>query len=168
MEPDPVRTGEGRPEFTMPDQTHPNPGAKPSVAIVGGGVIGLSTGWRRGQAGRGASWAAAGMLAAGVETEPGEQLLLALNSASQALWPGFAGEIEQASGEPVGYRSEGTLRVALTRDDAEVLKNIAAFQQPLGIELEFLTGAEARRREPYLSPQATAALFSRGDHQVDN
>jgi glycine oxidase len=180
MEPDPVRTGEGRPEFTMPDHTHSFAGAKPSVAIVGGGVIGLSVGWRlaragcavdlyeRDRAGHGASWAAAGMLAAGVETEPGEQLLLALNLASQALWPGFAAEIEAASGQPVGYRSEGTLRVALNRDDAEVLKSILAFQQPLGIALDWLSGAEARRREPYLSPHATGALFSRQDHQIDN
>ena len=108
------------------------------------------------------------MPAAGVETEPGEQSLLALNRASQMLWPGFAAEIERASGLPVGYRGEGTLRVALNRDDAEVLKNILAFQQPLGVELDWLSGAEARRREPYLSPHITAALFSRHDHQVDN
>jgi glycine oxidase len=164
----------------MPDQSHPIHGAKPSVAIVGGGVIGLSVGWRLAQAGcrvalyerdrtgRGASWAAAGMLAAGVETEPGEQALLGLNRTSQSLWPDFAAEIEAASGLSVDLRSDGTLRVALNRDDAEILKSIVAFQLPLGIELEWLSGAEARRREPYLSPQTTAAVFSRLDHQVDN
>jgi glycine oxidase len=155
-------------------------GALPAVAIVGGGVIGLSVGWRlaragcrvaiyeRDQAGHGASWAAAGMLAAGVETEPGELALLGLNRASQLLWPAFAAELEAESGLSVDMRSDGTLRVALNRDDAEILKSIVAFQQPLGIELEWLSGAEARRREPYLSPHATAAVFSPRDHQVDN
>ncbi len=88
----------------------------PSVAIVGGGVIGLAIGWRlaaagaavtvfeRDEAGRGASWAAAGMLAAGVETEPGELDLLALNRRSQELWPGFAAELEAAAGMSVGLR----------------------------------------------------------------
>ncbi len=34
--------------------------------------------------------------------------------------------------------------------------------------VEWLTGAEARRREPYLHPNVPAALFSPDDHQVDN
>ena len=71
----------------------------PSVAVIGGGVIGLAIGWRlasagcavdvfdRGEAGRGASWAAAGMLAAGLETEPGGEELLDFTRHSQALWP---------------------------------------------------------------------------------
>ena len=58
--------------------------------MVGAGICGLGIGWRlaaagcrvdvfdSGEAGRGASWAAAGMLAARVETEPGEEPLLVL------------------------------------------------------------------------------------------
>ena len=83
-------------------------------------MIGLAIGWRlatagcpvaifeRGEAGHSASWAAAGMLAAGIEAEPGEAPLYALNRSSQELWPGFAAELEAASGVPLGYRSEGT------------------------------------------------------------
>ncbi len=67
----------------------------PKVAIIGAGVSGLGIGWRlaqagcvvdvfdRGKAGMGASWAAAGMLAAQAEAEPGEDALLALNLDSQ-------------------------------------------------------------------------------------
>ena len=52
------------------------------IAVIGGGVCGLGIGWRlaqagcnvhvfdRGEAGKGASWAAAGMLAARAEAEP--------------------------------------------------------------------------------------------------
>ena len=57
------------------------------IAVIGGGVCGLGIGWRlaqagcnvhvfdRGEAGKGASWAAAGMLAARAEAEPGEEPL---------------------------------------------------------------------------------------------
>jgi glycine oxidase len=153
---------------------------RPRVAIVGGGVIGLSIGWRlaaagctvdlyeKDEAGRGASWAAAGMLAAGVESEPGEEALLPLARASQEIWPEFARDLEAASGIDVGYRNEGTLVVALTRDDAERLRFTFDLQRRLGLEIEWLAGAEARRREPYLSPRVVAACFSPRDTQVDN
>jgi len=152
----------------------------PRVAVIGAGVIGLSIGWRlaaagcavdifeRGEAGHGASWAAAGMLAAGIEAEPGEDRLYALNRRSQELWPGFAADLEATSGLAVGYRGEGTLVAALTRDDAAQLRFHYEYQRGLGIALEWLSAAEARRREPHLSPHLAAAVFSPRDHQVDN
>ncbi|MFQ5468114.1 MAG: glycine oxidase ThiO [Kiloniellaceae bacterium] len=152
----------------------------PRVAIVGGGVCGLGIGWRLAQAGcavdiferdkaaRGATWAAAGMLAAGAEAEPSEQALLPLTRLAQRCWPDFAREVEAASGISVDYREEGTLVVALTRDDVEQLRFSYEFQRGLGIELEWLSGAEARRREPHLCPGIAGAVFSAADHQVDN
>ncbi|HYM03908.1 MAG TPA: glycine oxidase ThiO [Stellaceae bacterium] len=152
----------------------------PPVHIVGGGVIGMAIGWRlatagraveifeRGAAGHGASWAAAGMLAAGIEAEPGEGPLYALNRLSQELWPAFVAELEAAAGVDVGYRDEGSLVVALTRDDAAQLRFHYDYQRGLGIPLEWLSGAEARRREPHLHPGLAAAVFSPRDHQVDN
>jgi glycine oxidase len=122
----------------------------------------------RGEAGHGASWAAAGMLAAAVETEPGEERLLALTRESQRMWPAFADELEAANGTSLGYRDEGTIVVALTRDDAEQLRFTFDFQKGLGLELQWLSGVEARRREPHLRPGIPAAVFSPGDHQVEN
>ena len=142
--------------------------------------MGLGIAWRlaqagcavtvydRGEAGRGASWAAAGMLAAAVETEPGEEKLLALTLESQRMWPAFARELEAAAKISLGYRDEGTIVVALTRDDAEQLRFTYEFQKSLGLELEWLSGAEARRREPHLRPGIPGAVFSPRDHQVDN
>ncbi len=155
----------------MPD---PNP-RHPSVAIVGGGVIGLAVGcalarrgaavdlYERGEAGRGASWAAAGMLAAGVEHEPGEAPLLALARRSQAQWPAFAAEL----GQDVGYRGDGTLAVAATRDDASALRHAADYQRSRGVPLRWLTGGELRALEPHLAPGLVAGVLSPGDHQVD-
>jgi glycine oxidase len=140
----------------------------------------LAIGWRlaqagvavaiyeRGEAGRGASWAAAGMLAAGVETEPGEHDLAALNHRSLALWPEFAAELEQASGLAVDLRREGTLVIALTRDDAAQLRFTYDFQRAHGIALEWLSAREALAREPRLNPSLAAAVYSPGDCQADN
>ncbi len=122
----------------------------------------------RDRAGRGASWAAAGMLAAGVETEPGEAALAALNRASLALWPEFAAELEAASGLAVGLRREGTLMLALTRDDLASLRFSYEFQRGHGIDLHWMTPREALAREPYLAPSLAGAVFSPGDHQADN
>ncbi|HEV2099873.1 MAG TPA: glycine oxidase ThiO [Stellaceae bacterium] len=147
---------------------------------MGAGVIGLGIAWRlvqagcrvtiydRGEAGRGASWAAAGMLAAAVETEPGEENLLPLALASQRLWPNFAREIEAVSGIEVGYRDQGTMVVALTRDDAQQLRFTYEFQKGLGLDLEWLSTAAARDREPHLRPGIPGAVLSARDHQVDN
>ena len=164
----------------MTDPRTANRAKTPPVAIVGAGVCGLGIAWLlaqagravevfdKGEAGRGATWAAAGMLAAGAETEPGEEALLALTLESRKMWPDFARALEAASGLDLGYRDEGTLVVAPTRDDAEQLRFTYEFQRGLGLELEWLSGAEARRREPHLRPGIAGAVYSPADHQVDN
>ena len=150
------------------------------IAIIGGGVCGLGIGWRlaqagrpvtvvdRGQAGMGTTWAAAGMLAPQVEAEPSEEPLLTLTLASRDLWADFAAEVEEASGLKVDYRSQGTLVVALDRDDVERLRHRYDYQCDQGLDLEWITGTEARRREPHLARGVSAAVFSALDHQVDN
>jgi len=150
------------------------------VAVIGAGVIGLGIGWRlaragcpvtvfdRGAAGRGASWAAGGMLCGGVETEPGEEALWPLAALSQRLWPDFRDSVEADSGLAVGYRDEGTLVIALTRDDLAQLRFTHAFQTKLGIALTWLSGPEVRAREPFLSAGTVGGVLCRGDHQVDN
>jgi glycine oxidase len=154
--------------------------ALPRVAVIGAGVSGLGIGWRlaeagcpvtvfeRGEAGRGASWAAAGMLAAGLEAEPGEERLLALNLEGQRLWPTFRDQLEAVSGIGVSYREEGTLAVAPTRDDVERLRFAFEFQRDCGIQLEWRSGVDARRLEPHLRPGLAAAVQSPNDHQVDS
>jgi glycine oxidase len=154
--------------------------AKPNVAVIGAGVIGLGLAWRlaargaqvsvfdKGLAGAGASHAAAGMLAACAEAEPGEETLVALGRESQARWPAFAAELAGASGIDVELRQEGTLVVALTADDQARLNHQLAFQQNLGLPLHWISAAETRRREPHLAGKLAGAVFSPQDHQVDN
>src|SRR5215211_4125629 len=153
---------------------------RPDVAIVGAGVVGLGIAWRlaqrgarvsvfdRGAAGAGASHAAAGMLAACAEAEPGEEALVALGRESQARWPAFAAELLEVSGIDVELRPEGTLLLALTADDQARLSHQLVFQQKLGLPLQWISAAETRRREPHLAGNLAGAVFSPEDTQVDN
>ena len=150
------------------------------VVIVGGGVIGLSIGWKlsragvqtvildRQAAGREASWDSAGMLAPESEMGFEDEALYQLGRQSMAYWPGFVKALEADSGMSVDYRTEGILRVADDRDAAEALHRHYEFQKAQGLEVYWMTGAEARDLEPFLAPRLPAAVYSRADHQVDN
>ncbi|MFB6271807.1 MAG: glycine oxidase ThiO [Salinibacter sp.] len=150
------------------------------VLIVGGGAIGLGIGFelvRRGasvtiferdRAGRGTSYQAAGMLAPDAEIEFEELELYEFNRESLRRWPDFADRVEAASGQSVDYRDEGTLIVADDRDSAEALERLYDFQRERGLNVEWLTGEEAREIEPFVAPRLSAAVFAPSDHQVDN
>ncbi|MGH9106978.1 MAG: glycine oxidase ThiO [Acidimicrobiales bacterium] len=149
------------------------------VVVVGGGVIGLSVAWRAArqgfsvavcdpEPGRGASWAAAGMLAPTAEARWGEGPLHELAQASAALWPTFAGELEDEAGAKVGFRQDGALSVALGTDDYRALEDAVDVQRKLGCAAELLSGRECRRLEPSVHPRVVGGALYPGDHQVDN
>src|SRR5512132_2316067 len=149
------------------------------AVVVGGGVIGLGIAWRAAQAGiavtvvdqapgRGASWAAAGMLAPVTEVHYGEQPLLRLNLDAAASWPAFAAELEAASGRGIGYRRCGTLTVARDADDNAALDDLYRFQLRCGLQVERLRSRDCRRLEPGLAPGVRGGVLAAGDHQVDN
>ncbi|HZM31695.1 MAG TPA: glycine oxidase ThiO [Acidimicrobiales bacterium] len=149
-----------------------------AVVVVGGGVIGLSSAWRLAQRGAAvtvvdadpaaaASDVAAGMLAPVTEARLGEEPLLALNRASWAQWPDFAAEVASAAGRPIGYRSDGTLVVALDADDRAALDDLAARHRVMGLDVTPLRGREARALEPGLAPGTRAGLLAAGERSVD-
>ncbi|HEV2871527.1 MAG TPA: FAD-dependent oxidoreductase, partial [Actinomycetota bacterium] len=118
--------------------------------------------------GRGASWAAAGMLAPVTEVHYGERPLLQLNLAAADRWPSFAAEVEEAGGRPVGYRPGGTLAVARDADDNAALEDLYRFQLRCGLEVQRLRSRECRQLEPGLAPSIRGGVLAAGDHQVDN
>ena len=151
------------------------------LAIVGGGVIGLTLAWRarakglsvtlleRGKLGMGTSYVAAGMLAPVAEVEFGDagQAMLELGLRSAKMWPGFAAELERASGEQVGLLRTGTLVLARDEDEARELERQIAFRESLGLRTTRLRPSEAREREPALAPTVRLALEAPEDHSVD-
>ena len=150
------------------------------VLIVGGGTIGLATGFEllqrgvpvtlfeRDRAGRGTSWQAAGMLAPDTEIQFEELELYRLNRESLSRWPEFAASVESASGQAVDYRDEGTLIVADDADSREQIRRLYDFQVEEGLDVDWITGDEAREIEPFVGPRVSAAIWCDSDHQVDN
>jgi glycine oxidase len=151
------------------------------IAIIGGGIIGLSIGWylaragqsvtvfERGQIEQGATWAAGGILSPwGMPGSTGKTLLK-LQLASHALWPEFEKELTRAANVPsLGYRTEGRLLVSLDHEGAAGLRERFDFNISWGVEADWISGDEARRIEPHLPPTVTNAVFTTAGHQVDN
>jgi glycine oxidase len=150
------------------------------VAVIGGGVVGLSIAWRAcvrglrvlvleaGAVAHGASRHAAGMIAPVAEVAAGEEPLLELGLRSASLYPEFIAALsEDAGGVKVGYTRCGTLMVARDADEAEALERERALREQRGLTVERLAPSEARRREPALAPALRAALDLPDDHAVD-
>jgi glycine oxidase len=149
-----------------------------TVAVVGGGVIGLSCAWRAASAGfavtvydpapgSGASHVAGGMLAPVTEAVPVEPEVFALGAASLRRWPDFAAELATAGADP-GLRTGGTLTVALDPGDRAELDRIAEQLSRMGRAVEALSGRQVRGVEPSLGPQVRRALSVPGEASVDN
>jgi glycine oxidase len=150
------------------------------VVVIGAGVAGLAIGWRlaqakcevvvceRGLAGQGASWAAAGMIAAGAETGLDGSPLAEFALASRAAWPAFAREIEAASGMDIGYREPGALLVALNETQENKLRELAATLAASEMPGNWLEAREVLKIEPLLAPDLRGALHAVDAAQVDN
>ena len=149
------------------------------AVFVGGGVIGLSSAWacaRRGlevtvvdpAPGRGASWVAAGILAAVSEVSFGEEALAGLLAAGARRWPAFAEELEASAGSSVGYRSCGAVAVGFDASDRAAIDDLLELYRALDPGAVRLSGSECRRRVPALSPEVRGGGDLPGDHQVDN
>jgi glycine oxidase len=107
------------------------------------------------------------MLAPTAEVDFEETRLLDLGQNSLELYPGFVSELEDKTGESLGYLEEGTIVVAVDRDEAEQLERLNQYHERLGLDARRLAGAEFKKLEPSLSPELHAGLFLSGDHQVD-
>jgi glycine oxidase len=149
-------------------------GVKDAV-VIGGGAIGLATArelrrrglavtvLERGQPGRAASWASAGIVGAptGPQNEPGFQL----QKLSRRLWPALAAEIQAESGLDPEYRETGCLLPAFDDDEASVLQR--AIRLGHVEDGRLLQGAELRDAEPILGPAVVAAAWKPGGN-VEN
>ena len=150
------------------------------ILIIGGGIIGLSIAWRligigkkviiidKKNLGKEASWAAAGMLSGRLDLKPCEKKLLPIFEKSHLAWPKFAEELENKSGKSIGYKKEGTLRVACDLHEEKKLKNNYDFLKNNKVNITWLSGDKIRDKEPYVSNNVLSGFFSPDDHHVNN
>lgn len=153
---------------------------KSDVLIIGGGVIGLSlarelrkkgagkiTVVERGELGREASYAAAGMLAPQAETDRTDDFFR-FCSESNDLYPEFAGELLDETGMDIELDPSGTLYLAFSEGDSADIRKRYDWQKQAGMSVEHLTAEETRKAEPFVSPDVRGSLFFSGDRQVEN
>jgi glycine oxidase len=149
------------------------------VLLVGGGAIGLAAAYRLAErgatvtvvdasGGRGASWAAAGMLAPVTEATFGEEQLTRLNLAAVPVFRRLAAELQDRTGQPVGLSMEGTLAVAFNADDRAALDRLTDFRTSLGLTTQRLNGTAVRALEPYLAAGVRGGVLAADDLSVDN
>ncbi|MGW5386142.1 glycine oxidase ThiO [Nocardia sp. NPDC003963] len=154
------------------------PATGSTLAIVGGGVVGLAVAWRAAEAGwtvtlfdpavgTGASWVAGGMLAPLSEGWPGEDEVLEFGAAALAAWPGFAARLAAVTGVDVFVATE-TLTVAQDAADAADLRTVAEWVGARGHELRVLDRAGVRALEPALARTVRAGLLAPTEPAVDN
>jgi glycine oxidase len=155
-----------------------------SLAVVGGGVIGLSVarraaldGWSvrvhrtdftagrsvaTGDCYRGASWVAGGMLAPLGEGWPGEEQLLQIGLASLQMWhDGFLAGLP-----PEVVTARESLVVAVDRADVEDLKTVAQWLAAQGQPVTPTTAA--RDLEPLLAQGIRHGFRAETELAVDN
>jgi glycine oxidase len=153
--------------------------ARSDVVVVGGGVVGLALAYELARRGRAvlvldrddvagvATRAAAGMLAPTSEADLSERALVELELDSLRRYPEFVADLERLTGEACGYRTEGTLWVALNRDQDGDLERLFTMQGAKGLPARRLSAAEALAFEPHLTGRIVAGLLAEGDHQID-
>jgi glycine oxidase len=149
------------------------------VVIAGGGLIGGAIAlelshaglrvavFEKGEPGREASWASAGILSPAPES-PAMIPIIPLAKASMSLYPEFVANAEEISGQNVGFRPLGTLDALFSRDAARDLSTLIALHHGLGLKAEALQPEEARELEPALSPDVEAAALRPEEASIDN
>ena len=138
------------------------------VLIIGGGIIGLATAIALSQkganvtvverdfCGRGATWAAAGMLAP--EAERLEGNLLEFGIRSREMYPQWIANLMRLSGQDCGYWCCGMIAPVLEESDRQVIS-----QHP-----KYINREESRKRQSGLGEAILGSLWLPEDGQVNN
>lgn len=155
---------------------------KPHI-IIGGGVMGLSIGWRLLREGverveifeaskagtSGACWVAAGMLSPRSEAGFEDFDVYEEGVRSLDLYPEFLDELREDAGDLVPTLDHcGQLVLATNSDEVREIDRQFEFRKRAGIPVERLTADATREREPLLSTKVTGALWLEADAQINN
>lgn len=150
------------------------------VLIIGGGIMGFAiarelrhrgvqdiTLVERRSAGLESSWAAAGMLGPQAEADRNDAFFRFCCD-SRDLYPKFADDLTLETGIDIELDKSGTLYLSFNESDERRLRKRFEWQRAAGLPVEQLSAKEARRCEPFVSPDVREALFFPDDWQVEN
>ena len=149
------------------------------VVIIGGGVIGLSIAYvlanegrsatvlDRGELGRQASWAGAGLIPPFLARRD-DTPMTALRSWSAALYRAWSPALREETGIDNGYRRTGGVDVAATDAEEQALRTAAGRWRVEGIAAERMAPQDFRRVEPALNPDLRLAYFLPDRAQIRN
>ncbi|MFN7964993.1 MAG: glycine oxidase ThiO [Acidobacteriota bacterium] len=152
---------------------------KIDAVMVGAGVIGLALGSelaRRGMkvaildkegVGAGASPVAGGMLAPVSEASVEHPQLLDFAIHNLQLYGDWIARLQRETGRRVDFRTDGTVFVALTRDDEQDLEHLHSLHEKRALRSRFITAEKLLELEPYLSPRSLCGLLVETDLHVD-
>jgi glycine oxidase len=138
------------------------------VVVVGGGVIGLSVAFElardgvsvtvleRGDFGREASWAGAGILPPGVAGAAGDPLI-ALAALSHRLWPEWTSELQELTGIDNGYLRCGGL-CFVPGDESNRQSEIDAWRS-VDVEASAVSGEALRKIEPLVDSRWNDQIY---------
>jgi glycine oxidase len=107
------------------------------------------------------------MLSPQVEADEGGAFF-DLTVRSRDMYPDFAAAISDETGVDVEFDRTGTLYLAFSDAELRRLHTRYAWQREAGLAVEQLAADEARRVEPFASPDVKGALFFPRDWQIDN
>ena len=149
-----------------------------TALIVGGGIIGLTTsfrlardGWRvtllDPSPGRGATWAAAGMVAPSAEASPGERSNYELQCGALAAWRDMAVDLERMTGETLELHATGTLLVGWDASDRRLVERFVDVAVGFGVRCQMVTRASHDTAFHGLSARITEGCLVEGDAWID-
>ena len=116
----------------------------PTAAVVGGGIIGVTSAFRLAHAGwrttlfdpspgTGATWAAAGMVAPSAEIAPGEEANYQLQSGALSAWRALSDDLFEVTGEHITLHETGTLLVGWDASDRRQVERFAEVALQFGV-----------------------------------
>jgi glycine oxidase len=148
--------------------------------IVGGGVIGLAIArelrrrgagsirvLEKGQPGREASWAAAGILAPQVEADADGEFFRLCYESNQS-YDEFAAELFEETGVDIELDRHGVIYSGFNERDEEEFDRRFTWQTNVGLNVKKLTSLEVSRLEARISDRVTCGLLFPDDGQVEN
>ncbi|HQT98985.1 MAG TPA: FAD-dependent oxidoreductase [Acidimicrobiales bacterium] len=146
--------------------------------VVGGGIIGLSTAFRLAREqwkvtlfdpapARGATWAAAGMLAPSAEVIPGERENFEQQRGALRAWRNFADELVDAGAFAPMMRDTGTLLVGWDASDRAYVEQFASVARDFGVDVTEVARHDHPELYDSLSPRVLDGYLLKGDGWID-